>query len=45
MGWQFVNIYLSNGKFCEIGFSFTPESEETALENYDEILEQIKNGG
>ena len=43
MGWQFVNVHLSNDKFCAIDFSFTPESKETALEDYDGVLEQISS--
>jgi hypothetical protein len=43
MGWQFVNVHLSNGKFSCIQFLYTPNSKETALENYDGVLEQISS--
>lgn len=43
MDWQFVNVYLSNGKFCVIAFSYTPENKETALEDYEGVLEQVSS--
>lgn len=43
MTWQFVNVALSNGKFCNIDFAFTPESKETALEDYEGVLEQVSS--
>ena len=43
MSWQFVNVGLSNGKFCAIAFSVSPENKESALEDYEEVLEQISS--
>ena len=41
MDWEFVNVRLSNGKFWNIGFSLTPENKESALEDYEGVLEQV----
>ena len=41
--WQFVNVYLSNGKFYCIFFGYTPENKETALEEYEGVLEQVSS--
>ena len=43
MDWEFVNVRLSNGKFCNIDFAFTPESKETALEDYEGVLKQVSS--
>ena len=43
MAWEFVNVRLSNGKFWNIGFIFTPGNKETALERYEGVLEQVSS--
>ncbi len=41
--WEYVNVNLSNGKFCGIIFGYTPEYKETALSQFESVFSALSS--